>query len=132
MKALICGVCVDIRALEPEGKWTICRCGNMQARWVDPNKGTVRVVAQDRSRAFILGMNNHFLLTAVRGLSQEYMVAAGGQGEAWRKLHEEATEAPGYIFDKAKRACWACIVKVGETGDISWEPEPEGAEKEPA
>jgi hypothetical protein len=92
----------------------MCRCGNTEARWLDPQAGTVRVRAKDRSLARILGINNRFLLKAIEG-------SIGDDWTAWRKLHEEATDAKGYIFDKTFRACWACILRVGETGDIKWE-----------
>jgi len=113
MKLLFCTKCFDIRALEPEGEWTRCRCGNLEARWVDPNRGTVSVRATNRAFARIIGMNNQMLLGAEESLNDE----------DWKLLHEIATDAKGYIFDKAFRGCWACIMKVGETGDISWAPE---------
>jgi hypothetical protein len=121
MKALLCGRCFDIRALEPEGAPTQCRCGNVTARWLDPHTGAVRVKANHPRKAFILGLNNRFLYRAVRGFNHEELVAAGGQWEAWRQAHKEATSAPGYIFDEKLRGCWACIVRVNETGDIKWE-----------
>lgn len=123
MKALLCGLCFDIRALEPTGKWTMCRCGNLEARWIDPQRGTVSVRAYDKSSARVIGFNNSFLTAAIQGPSHLDMVEAGGHWEAWRKLHDVATAAPGYIFDKSMRSCWACVVRVGETGDIKWEPE---------
>jgi len=123
MKALVCTVCVDIRALDPSGAWTSCRCGNAKARWLDPDKGTVRVKAEDQNRVRILGLNNHYLINGSKGPTHAQMVEVGGQFEWWRKLHDESTNAPGYIFDKGKRACWATLVKVGETNDITWEIE---------
>ena len=87
MKALICGACMDIRALEPHGEWTACRCGNVKARWVDPVRGTVKVRAEERGLARILGLNNAFLLKAIEGFSHAEVVrAGGGYPEAWRKL----------------------------------------------
>lgn len=124
MKALVCTICVDIRALDPSGAWTVCRCGNAEARWLDPNMGTVRVKAKDQTRVRILGLNNEFLVAAVKGPTHLEMVSAGGQWEWWRKLHEKACDAKGYVFDKDKRGCWACLVKVNETNDITWEPDP--------
>lgn len=123
MKLLFCGYCTDIRSLDPSGAWTTCRCGNTEARWLDPNAGTVKVRARHREHARIIGVNNSFLIKGYKGFTHEEMVAAGGQWEAWRKLHDQATDAPGYIFDKSKRACWACIVQVNETNDITWEEE---------
>lgn len=124
MKALLCAKCFDIRALDPDGAWTPCRCGNMQARWLDPERGTVKVKAKNREHARMIGFNNHFLIKGALGFEHHEMVEAGGQWEAWQKLHEKATNAPGYIFDASKRGCWACIVKVNETNDITWEEEP--------
>jgi len=122
-KALLCAKCLDIRALDPECGWTVCRCGNTQARWLDPRAGTVCVKAKNKDFARILGMNNRFLLKGIDGFDHHEMIEAGGQWEAWRKLHTQSTEAPGYIFDKDMRGCWACIVKVNETRDIKWEEE---------
>ncbi len=121
MKALVCGKCFDIRALDPDGAWTVCHCGNTEARWLDPQAGTVRVRAKNRSVARILGVNNRFFLQAVKGLDLDIRE---DEWAAWRKLHDEATDAKGYIFDKAFRSCWACIFQVGETGDVKWEEEP--------
>jgi hypothetical protein len=125
MKALVCLMCNDIRSLDPKGEWTVCRCGQLEARWLNPNAGTVRVKADHPSFARMLGLNNRYLIGACRGPDHHEMVAAGGQWEWWRELHDKATEAPGYIFDKTKRACWATVVRVGETNDITWEPEEE-------
>jgi hypothetical protein len=72
----------------------------------------------------IMGLNNHYFLKALSGPTHEQMVAAGGQWAWWQKLAAEATQAPGYIFDAAKRSAWATIVKVHETGDIKWETDP--------
>lgn len=119
MKALFCTLCFDIRGLDPDGAWTPCRCGNMAARWIDANKGTVSVKATNRERARILGMNNQMLTAAVNAGSHD--------DECWKKKHDEATNAKGYIFDKSARDCWACIVRVGETGDITWEPGVQGS-----
>ncbi len=123
MKALVCTACVDIRALDPSGGWTACRCGNVEAKWADPEKGTVKVKAKNQGSARILGLNNTYLIGGCNGPTHREMVAAGGQWEWWRQLHDKATTAPGYVFDKDKRACWATIVKVGETNDITWETE---------
>lgn len=86
----------------------------MSARWIDPQKGTVKVRANDRSLARIVGLNNRFLLAA---FDHPHPVT----NEDWREAHKEATKAPGYIFDETKRGCWACIVEVGQTNDITWE-----------
>lgn len=114
-------MCLDIRALDPSCAWTTCRCGNAQARWEDPHRGTVKVRAADRLSVRILGVNNLFFVQGVEGLPTEMITQAGGTSAAWRALHDKATSAPGYIFDKGHRGCWACIFKVGDTSDVSWE-----------
>jgi hypothetical protein len=124
MKAILCSGCLDIRALEPTGKPTTCRCGNITAWWVSPAAGTVKVSAIDRSKAFILGMNNTFLTGAIEGFSTEHIKAVGGKWAAMRKLHDQATNAPGYVFGPEFCNCWACIFKVGETGDVTWDEKP--------
>jgi hypothetical protein len=121
MKVLLCGKCFDIRAFDPNGAWTVCRCGNVQARWLDPHRGTVRVKAKDPRTARIIGLNNSFLYNALDTATGRALT----MNEDWRDAHDQATNAPGYVFDKSSRACWACIVEVGQTGDISWEPEVE-------
>ncbi len=121
MKALLCSQCFDIRALDPKCGTVSCRCQCVTARWLDPLQGTVRVYAQDRSHAFILGLHNGFLHKAVEGFSHAEQVIAGGQWEAWHKLHEDMTHAPGYLFDQSRRGCWAVLIRLGESTDTAWE-----------
>lgn len=113
VKALFCTVCFDIRALDPRGDWTHCRCGNVSAKWLDSARGTVSVQAGIRDKARIIGFNNQMLQASVEA----------HDNEGWKRMHDEATDAKGYIFDKAMRGCWACILRVSETGDITWEPD---------
>jgi hypothetical protein len=35
-------------------------------------------------------------------------------------VHEQATDAPGYVFDKSRAGCWAVVVRVGITDDAAW------------
>ena len=138
MKALICGICLDIRALDPRGEWVSCRCTNMSARWVDANKGTVVVRAKNKGMARMMGLNNNFLEPAIEmGASH---IDCQGSCEFWKNLHAGATKAPGYLFDDKWRGCWAIVYSVGETGDTKWDPEteetmpppPEPTERTPA
>jgi hypothetical protein len=122
LKVLLCTLCLDIRALDPEGAWTCCRCGNSEARWLDAEKGSVRCRAKDRSKLRVIGMNNKYLVVGVRGPSYADLKLTD-RWAWWRKLHEASTLVEGLIFDKDKRACWATILKVGDTNDISWEPD---------
>jgi hypothetical protein len=114
MKGLLCSACVDFRALAPEGSVS-CRCGNVTAWWVDPVRGVAKFRAINRQMAFGIGFHNSFLIeatTVLRGLAMP---------EDWRQLHEKATDAPGYMFDKSRRDCWALIFKPGSTSDTSWD-----------
>jgi hypothetical protein len=115
MKVLFCGICGDIRAFSTTH--TPCKCGNMSARWADPNTGTYRVRAKVKQRARIIGMNNSFLHGSLN-LGRE---TPPNTSEKWRLMHESACDAPGYIFDKSIRNCWACIIKPGDTNDGTWE-----------
>jgi len=121
MKVLLCTLCLDIRALDPEGAWTNCRCGNSEARWLDVDTGSVRCRAKDQRGLRIIGMNNMFLLAGSKGPSYADLKVSD-RWAWWRKLHETATAIEGLIFDHNKRACWATIMKVGDTPDITWEP----------
>lgn len=118
MKALACGLCGDIRAIrarQADDTWTICECGNAAARWIDPWRGTVEFdgrKATERSRCFILGLNNHLLEPALRGEL--------GMFQDFREYHELATNAPGSVFDKSRASCWAVLVRAGQTGDVTW------------
>jgi hypothetical protein len=126
MKALLCGICFDIRALDPNSSWVVCRCGNTSARWEDANTGKVLVRARDRSAVRMLGLNNSFLEPGVNAGSHE------ADCSFWKSLHNMAIKAPGYLFDESLRGCWAVIYSVGETGDTRWDPEVEDTLPPPA
>jgi hypothetical protein len=126
MKVLLCGVCGDIRAFQT---WfTPCECRNMAARWLDPNRGTVEVIAKNRDKARIIGMNNQM----IRASLDMPDTAMDYGASKWKQLHAEATQAPGYIFDDSIRGCWACIVKIGVTNDINWASIQTEIDKDPA
>lgn len=113
MKVMFCLECGTIRSFTaPYHKWVLCDCGYMAARWIDPTAGTVEVLVRTRrtNNARFIGLNNSMLRHARQG----------GLNEDWRTAHEAATDAPGYIFDKSCRNCWACIVTVGQTNDINY------------
>lgn len=113
MKLLYCTRCGDIRGLLE--RWTRCECGLCAARWVDPNTGKAEVLTADRDFPRIIGLNNRFLLGASKAPAEKTW-----EGKFHQELHASAVEAPGYIFDKNNRNCWACVFRVGETGDVSW------------
>lgn len=111
MKALVCGDCHDIRALDPSCEWVECRCGAVRARWIDPVIGTAEFTGRYPC-AFLLGLNNQMFGPATRGATTVF--------EEARAFHDQATDAPGYIFDKSKAACWAVILRPGQTNDVTW------------
>jgi len=121
-KALVCAKCFDIRGLDPNGGFVTCFCGSSSARWEDAAAGKVRCRG---SWSRILGLNNNYFVPAIAGPSHLDTVEAGGQWEWWRKLHDRAVDAKGYIFDRERRSCWATIVRVNETNDVRWEDENE-------
>lgn len=110
MKALVCAACGDIQALQRE--WRTCTCGNTSARWIDPHMGTAEFRGEDRSKCYLLGLNNNLLIPALRGELAMW--------QDFRAVHEQATEAPGYVFDKKRAGCWAVLVRVGQTNDVGW------------
>lgn len=115
MKGLACGRCADVRSLPnlpPLFEWIECRCGNMRARWVDPERGIAEYAAKQTEFAFGVGFNNQFLIPALRGETAMH--------EDARRLHDLATDAPGYVFDKSGASCWAIIFRPGATSDTSW------------
>lgn len=115
MKGIACGRCYDVRTLpnmQPVDATVECRCGNLRGRWVDANAGTAEYAALDRTLGFGIGFNNQFLIPALAGGTAMHSDA--------RALHERATDAPGYVFDKARAGCWAIIFKPGATTDTAW------------
>lgn len=122
MKALVCGSCdggIDIVAIPPHGACT-CRCGNACAWWTNPVLGIAQVYARDRTFVRILGLHNGFLIPAISEVGP-YLDKAPAW---WQALHEQATDAPGYVFDRAGRGCWAAIIKIGATSDVTWASAP--------
>lgn len=122
MKGLACAQCMDLRAL-PQGNNNpvSCNCGNVTAWWLDGQRGIARFVARAPHYAFGLGLNNTYLLGA---LSQP---DEGVPNEEWRKLHDDACNAPGYLFDQSNRGCWALIFRPGTTSDTAWASDEERA-----
>lgn len=113
MKALVCGECGDIQALQVE--WRSCKCGNVEGHWTNAMLGTAEFKARNRQHAFVLGLNNQLLGPALRGEL--------GMWEDFRGVHELATKAPNHIFDESRADCWAVVVAVGRTNDVRWADE---------
>lgn len=120
-KALLCVACVDVlspwRDWQTNPSWRWCQCGLAGVRWVDGRTGLIAVTsANGQDGVRVLGLDNGFLLPGI--------TAGFGMDEDWRVLHQEATtSAPNqYLFNDTRRACWAVIVKVGQSGDVVWVP----------
>lgn len=116
MKAIICGLCNDIRALRA-GEVVTCACGNVSGRWVDPMKGTAKIFARDRSMVRILGFDNRMLLYS-------FDANMPHAHYDYREMHKLLTEsAQGFIFHTDMRNCPFAIFEVGQTTDVSWDTE---------
>lgn len=102
--------------MDSKGAPTQCKCGNMTARWLDPQRGTVRVKALDKSAVRFIGLNNSFL--------SQTLFAPDMTHHEWRDLHAiTCNQASGYLFHEGHRNCWAVLIKVGDSNDIAWEEE---------
>lgn len=111
MKALVCNRCGDIRALNPTGEWVDCNCATVRARWVDPAAGTAEFQEAEMGAAYVLGLNNQYLVPALSGVADFW--------ENSRKLHDLATNAPHHVFDKSRASCWAVIMRPGRSNDVT-------------
>jgi hypothetical protein len=94
-------------------------CGASASRWEDPEKGTVIVAADPGLRGWvrILGLNNHLLMHAI--------ASPDITPENFRRWHQTATDAPGFLFDASRCGCWAVPFIVGTTSDTRWATEEE-------
>lgn len=120
MKALFCGECSAIISGPKDGSWRWCDCGNAAIRWTNPVTGKAEVWADVRGIVRVIGLNNMLLqLPSVPNGSREE------QGQAWRELHESATRLvdPHYLFHADQRACWAVVIRPGETNDVRYADE---------
>jgi hypothetical protein len=117
-KLVICAAAGGAHFLSLSTSWRECECGNTGARWLDPDRGTVAVAARDRRYVRILGLNNQLLIRAI---------TLGQMWEDYRKWHELATDAPGYVFDTSKAGCWAVVCAVGSTPGTRWATQEEYA-----
>jgi hypothetical protein len=130
-KLIFCGKCNDIRVVrahESTGDWTDCSCGYMGARWTTTSMLRVRCDDQDpnTTNARIIGMHNQFLYYTFR---EDLYYANnptdnGSYGAHWRRIQEEILKATDsyYLFSPENRNSWACVIRIGETSDVSWEP----------
>ena len=118
MKAVICSAIGGVHIHTPgTGKWEVCQCGATGAKWDDPEAGKLAVAARNRGAVVGLGLSNALLRPA--------LMLPGQMWEDYRNWHDIATDAPGYVFDKAKAGCWAVVFRIGSTSDTRFV---EGAE----
>lgn len=124
-KAAICVHCMDI--VSPHGDWRTdrswrwCECDHMAVRWRDGTQGLLEVTAvHGPDFVRVLGINNSFLIGAIES-------GKTFTPEEWRLFHADSTQlvAPHYLFHKDKRDCWALLVAVGESGDVTFVPHAE-------
>jgi hypothetical protein len=120
MKAIICHADCEVRIFTFGTEWTACPCGKTKAKWLDACKGTVVVASECPERVRLLGMNNDYLIAAIRAENISW--------EIYQKMHEQASDAPGYLFNKDKCACWAVVCEVGRSNDVRWATPDEHAE----
>ena len=130
MKAIICIQTNSVEIYTFGTAWTSCPCGNVKAKWLDPMAGTVAVAARNRDNVRLLGMNNNYLIPAIRQESVHRGVS-GLTWEEYRDLHEIAVNAPNFLFDKERICCWAAVVKIGRSNDVRWATDDEFIEAFP-
>lgn len=123
MKAIICFAKGNLHIHTFSTEWTVCSCGSTKAKWINPDAGTVVVASKDRSKVKLLGMNNAYLIPAC---TQGYLTWS-----EYQLLHENAVDAPGYLFNKDKVCCWAAIVDIGRSNDVRWATDEEYVEAFP-
>jgi hypothetical protein len=126
-KAALCVACTDIvsprRAWETDRRWRWCECDETGARWRDGTKGLLEVTSLRGSAGVrVIGINNLFLQAAVS--LNPHSPDGSRTPEQWRALHDLACEGvePHYLFHKDRRSCWALVIRVGESGDVTFEP----------
>ena len=115
-KALYCIACGTIRTFRRNGGLTACECGAIKGWWVDGARGIAQLYVNhldDRQYGRVIGLHNGFLRGAAAG-------TAGQTDDGNRVLHDLATDAPNYLFDKSRRSCWAVVIAPGESNDTSW------------
>lgn len=120
-KAALCVACSDIvsplRDWQGDRSWRWCQCGHAGVRWRDGDRGLLEVTSlYGPASVRVLGLSNSFLIMAVADPPSD--------AEAWRDLHATcaAEVDPHYLFHASRRACWALVIRPGETGDVTFVP----------
>lgn len=123
MKVALCVHCTDfvtpLNTWQTDRSWRWCQCQHTGVRWRDGARGLLEVTSlHGPDSVRVLGLNNMFLTIAVSDPARN----AGLSYEKWRELHTECARQvePGYLFHEDKRACWALVVRVGESNDVTF------------
>ena len=124
MKVALRTHCMDfvtpLRAWDTDRSWRWCQCDHMGVRWRDGALGLLEVTAlHGPDHVRVLGMANTFLDQAIVGNVGLY---GTDPGEEWRLLHDTVCEEipDSYLFHETRRHCWAAIIAVGDTGDVTF------------
>lgn len=119
MKAILCGKCMDIRALNREANNPVtCRCGNVKGWWTNPLTGTMKVQAVEKEYAKVIGIHNDFITFAF----EHNPLHLDWGNHQWKEHTAAICEtAKGYIFHESLRNCPVAIIGIGVTKDISFE-----------
>lgn len=128
-KAALCVHCTDIvsprRSWQVDRSWRWCECEHTAVRWRDGDKGLIEVSSlRGPDGVRVLGLNNLFLQYAVADPAARGPVPLGLMAQEWRELHDACAKhvEPHYLFHADQRACWALVVRVGESGDVTFIP----------
>lgn len=119
VKVALCVTCTDfvtpLRSWTTDRTWRWCQCHETGVRWRDGARGLLEVTSlHGRGGVRVLGLSNLFLQIAVTD--------PPARAEWWRELHTACADAvePSYLFHAERRGCWACLVRVGESSDITF------------
>lgn len=118
-KLAMCLDCSDIVMPYPDSdvtkEWRHCYCRRCSVAWEDGKLGKLLVGhSRGRNHVRVIGMNNLFLYS-------DETVNIGDDND-WKQRHAETSAKCGdhYLFHHTRRDCWACIIAVGQTGDVSF------------
>ena len=124
-KAALCIACYDI--VSPYRDWTTnrawrwCQCDYTAVRWRDGDQGLLEVTSLHGPDGLrVIGLNNMFLQLAT---IQDHEVPHGRRSpEQWRALHQLCSRRvpANYLFHETNRDCWALVIRVGESGDVTF------------
>jgi hypothetical protein len=119
MKAILCGACSDIRALNRDNPVS-CHCGKVQGWWVNSTLGVAKVYAEPHNRYYarIIGIHNIFLKTA-------FVENTPLTDAIWKEMTRWICDnSDGYLFNKDRRDCPIVIIAIGQSNDVTWSQTP--------